>query len=203
MAPPLGASGGPRDFAGQGRGTAAAALRRPARVGGGGQHVPGRRGANIVSLDQHSTEQTGGTFMQRTIFHLPGLSAARDALERDFAQRVAARFGMDFASPRPPSRSGSPSWRPGRPLPAGSAVAQPSRRARHVGVDGDRQPSRPRRSGAPVRRALHARARDEGDPRRSRAAPARPAARQRRPGGAGALHADRHPGLPDRGRAAR
>ena len=53
-------------------------------------------GANIVSLDQHSTEQSGGTFVQRTIFHLPGLSAARDALERDFGEQVAARFDMDF-----------------------------------------------------------------------------------------------------------
>jgi hypothetical protein len=53
-------------------------------------------GANIVSLDQHSTEQSGGTFMQRTIFHLPGLTAARDALERDFGEQVAARFNMDF-----------------------------------------------------------------------------------------------------------
>lgn len=34
--------------------------------------------------------------MQRTIFHLPGLAAARDALERDFAERVAAPLGMDF-----------------------------------------------------------------------------------------------------------
>src|SRR5690349_15856386 len=41
-------------------------------------------GANIVSLDQHSTEHSGGTFMQRTIFHLPGLTAARDDLETDF-----------------------------------------------------------------------------------------------------------------------
>jgi formyltetrahydrofolate deformylase len=53
-------------------------------------------GANIVSLDQHSTQQSGGTFVQRTIFHLPGLTAARDALERDFAERVAAPFKMDF-----------------------------------------------------------------------------------------------------------
>jgi formyltetrahydrofolate deformylase len=53
-------------------------------------------GANIVSLDQHATEQSGGTFMQRTIFHLPGLTAARDALERDFADQVAAKFDMDF-----------------------------------------------------------------------------------------------------------
>jgi formyltetrahydrofolate deformylase len=55
-----------------------------------------QRGANIVSLDQHSTEQTGGTFIQRTIFHMPGLTAARDALERDFADQVAAGFDMDF-----------------------------------------------------------------------------------------------------------
>src|SRR6185312_6074095 len=53
-------------------------------------------GANIVSLDQHSTEQSGGTFMQRTIFHLPGLKAARDALEHDFGKHVASRFKMDF-----------------------------------------------------------------------------------------------------------
>ena len=90
-------------------------------------------GANIVSLDQHSTqhwrldrtdgnihlavapvphvlrtklghiltglgdearEHTGGTFMQRTIIHLPGLAAARDASKRDFAKPI-----------------GSPSWR--------------------------------------------------------------------------------------------
>lgn len=53
-------------------------------------------GANIVSLDQHSTEQTGGTFMQRTIFHLQGLAAVRDELERDFAEQVASKFDMDF-----------------------------------------------------------------------------------------------------------
>jgi formyltetrahydrofolate deformylase len=55
-----------------------------------------RAGANIVSLDQHSTEQTGGAFMQRTIFHLPGLAAARDELEREFAEQVAGKFDMDF-----------------------------------------------------------------------------------------------------------
>jgi formyltetrahydrofolate deformylase len=53
-------------------------------------------GANIVSLDQHSTDQSDGTFVQRTIFHLPGLTAARDALEHDFAHQVAAPFNMDF-----------------------------------------------------------------------------------------------------------
>lgn len=53
-------------------------------------------GANIVSLDQHATQQSGGTFMQRTIFHLPGLTAVRDELERAFAAQVASRFNMDF-----------------------------------------------------------------------------------------------------------
>ena len=34
--------------------------------------------------------------MQRTIFHLPGLSAARDNLEHEFTERVANPFDMDF-----------------------------------------------------------------------------------------------------------
>ncbi len=53
-------------------------------------------GANIVSLDQHSTQQTGGVFMQRTIFHLPGLAAARAELEKQFTAQVAEPFGIDF-----------------------------------------------------------------------------------------------------------
>jgi formyltetrahydrofolate deformylase len=53
-------------------------------------------GANIISLDQHSTQQTGGIFMQRTIFHLPGLAAARADLEREFVARVADPFAIDF-----------------------------------------------------------------------------------------------------------
>ena len=53
-------------------------------------------GANIVSLDQHATSQSGGIFMQRTIFHLPGWAAARDTLEREFAEKVAGPYDMDF-----------------------------------------------------------------------------------------------------------
>jgi formyltetrahydrofolate deformylase len=34
--------------------------------------------------------------MQRTVFHLPGLAAIRDELAREFAEQVAAKFGMDF-----------------------------------------------------------------------------------------------------------
>jgi formyltetrahydrofolate deformylase len=53
-------------------------------------------GANIVSLGQHATSQSGGTFMQRTVFHLPGLAAAREGLERDFAEKVAEPYAIDF-----------------------------------------------------------------------------------------------------------
>jgi hypothetical protein len=55
-----------------------------------------RAGANIVSLGQHATADEGGQFLQRTEFHLPGLPAARDELERSFATEVAERFGMEF-----------------------------------------------------------------------------------------------------------
>jgi formyltetrahydrofolate deformylase len=51
-------------------------------------------GANIMTLAQHSTAD-GGAFFQRTEFHLPGLTAARDELELAFAE-VAGKFGMEF-----------------------------------------------------------------------------------------------------------
>ena len=53
-------------------------------------------GANIISLDQHSTDSEGGRFFQRTVIHLPGLSAARPALEADL-EKVAERFGMEWS----------------------------------------------------------------------------------------------------------
>lgn len=53
-------------------------------------------GANIISLDQHSTEDEGGVFLQRTVFHLPGLAAAGAELEREFAVRIAPEFQMDY-----------------------------------------------------------------------------------------------------------
>ncbi|MGB1224120.1 MAG: formyltetrahydrofolate deformylase [Mycobacterium sp.] len=68
---------------------------RPGLVAAVSRFLAGE-GANIVSLDQHSTQQSGGVFMQRTIFHMPGLTAARDGLERAFAERVASEFDMDF-----------------------------------------------------------------------------------------------------------
>jgi formyltetrahydrofolate deformylase len=53
-------------------------------------------GANIVTLAQHSTSESGGAFFQRTEFRLSGLAAAREELERAFAAEVAGRFGMEF-----------------------------------------------------------------------------------------------------------
>ena len=53
-------------------------------------------GANIVSLDQHSSAPEGGTFVQRAIFHLPGLTAALDGLQQRFGETVAGRFDIDY-----------------------------------------------------------------------------------------------------------
>jgi formyltetrahydrofolate deformylase len=53
-------------------------------------------GANIISLDQHSTAPEDGTFLQRAIFHLSGLTAAIDELERKFATTVADKFNIDY-----------------------------------------------------------------------------------------------------------
>jgi len=52
--------------------------------------------ANIISLDQHSTDAAGGRFFQRTVIHLDGLAAARPALEADLAA-VGERFGMEWS----------------------------------------------------------------------------------------------------------
>lgn len=52
-------------------------------------------GANIISLDQHSTAPEDGTFVQRAIFHLPGLTAAIDELRQEFAVTVSEQFAMD------------------------------------------------------------------------------------------------------------
>ena len=58
--------------------------------------VLAEHGANIISLDQHSTDSEGGRFFQRTVIHLDGLAAARPALEASI-QNVAERFGMEWS----------------------------------------------------------------------------------------------------------
>ena len=54
------------------------------------------RGANIVSLDQFSTHPLGGSFFQRTEFHLPGLAARIDPLRAELTARIAEPFGARF-----------------------------------------------------------------------------------------------------------
>jgi formyltetrahydrofolate deformylase len=54
------------------------------------------RGGNITESSQYATDRVGGAFFQRTVFELPGLGAARPALEADFASAVAAPFGMTW-----------------------------------------------------------------------------------------------------------
>jgi formyltetrahydrofolate deformylase len=58
--------------------------------------VLAEHGANIISLDQHSTDAEGGRFFQRTVLHLEGLAAARPALEASIA-KVAERFTMEWS----------------------------------------------------------------------------------------------------------
>src|SRR5690606_33687257 len=53
-------------------------------------------GANIISLDQHSTDEVGGRFFQRTVIHLDGLPAKRPALEASLTE-VAERFAMEWS----------------------------------------------------------------------------------------------------------
>ncbi len=45
-------------------------------------------GANIVSLDQYSTDAEGGSFFQRTVFDLANLPARRPELEARFVERL-------------------------------------------------------------------------------------------------------------------
>lgn len=53
-------------------------------------------GANIMSLDQHSSDAEGGRFFQRTVFHLDGLAAHRPALEKTIGD-IADRFDMEWS----------------------------------------------------------------------------------------------------------
>ena len=62
-------------------------------------------GANITELDQHSTDPIGGQLFMRLEFQTPQLDLPRAALERAFADTVAAQHRMDwrmsYAADRP------------------------------------------------------------------------------------------------------
>ncbi len=53
------------------------------------------RGANIIRVNEHSSERGGGTFFMRMEFGVEDLAATGAALEQAF-KPIAARFGMDW-----------------------------------------------------------------------------------------------------------
>ncbi|TMR96250.1 formyltetrahydrofolate deformylase [Nonomuraea basaltis] len=53
-------------------------------------------GANIVSLDQTSSDPSGGRFFQRTVFHLPDLGVRLDGLTQDLRTKLGDQLGLEF-----------------------------------------------------------------------------------------------------------
>jgi formyltetrahydrofolate deformylase len=53
-------------------------------------------GANIVSLDQSSSDPSGGRFFQRTVFHLPDLPVRLEPLRQALTLRLGAERGLEF-----------------------------------------------------------------------------------------------------------
>jgi formyltetrahydrofolate deformylase len=53
-------------------------------------------GANIIDLDQHSTDPEGGTFFMRLEFYTPYMDVSRKALEAAFGEVVGNRFAMNW-----------------------------------------------------------------------------------------------------------
>jgi formyltetrahydrofolate deformylase len=55
-----------------------------------------RHGANVVDLDQHSTEETPGTYFMRLEFQTGGLDRPLDRLGELFATEVGTPMGMEW-----------------------------------------------------------------------------------------------------------
>ncbi|NJN47738.1 MAG: formyltetrahydrofolate deformylase [Candidatus Competibacteraceae bacterium] len=53
-------------------------------------------GANIIDLDQHSSDTEGGNFFMRLEFHTPHVDLSRDALAATFRNRVAEPYAMQW-----------------------------------------------------------------------------------------------------------
>jgi formyltetrahydrofolate deformylase len=53
-------------------------------------------GANVVSLDQYSTDPTDGRFFQRTVFRLPNLAVARPELEIELERELRHGLGLEW-----------------------------------------------------------------------------------------------------------
>jgi formyltetrahydrofolate deformylase len=54
-------------------------------------------GANIITLDQYSTDPEGGRFYQRTVFQLDGFAASRPELERVLEERLTKGLGLEWS----------------------------------------------------------------------------------------------------------
>ncbi|MHC1559999.1 formyltetrahydrofolate deformylase [Actinomycetospora sp. C-140] len=54
------------------------------------------RGANIVQSDQDTTDPSGGLFVTRVVFRLPGLLTRLDELTREFTDEVATPLEITF-----------------------------------------------------------------------------------------------------------
>jgi formyltetrahydrofolate deformylase len=52
--------------------------------------------ANIVSLDQSSSDPSGGRFFQRIVFHLPDLADRLDELDEALQTRLGEELGLEF-----------------------------------------------------------------------------------------------------------
>jgi formyltetrahydrofolate deformylase len=58
--------------------------------------VLARYGANIVSLDQYSSDPRGGAFFQRTVFSLDHLAAVLPDIEQDLHRALDQDFDLEF-----------------------------------------------------------------------------------------------------------
>jgi formyltetrahydrofolate deformylase len=58
--------------------------------------VLAEHGANVVALDQSTSDHAGGRFFQRTVFHLPELSLRLDELNAELETRLTGDLGLAF-----------------------------------------------------------------------------------------------------------
>jgi formyltetrahydrofolate deformylase len=58
--------------------------------------VLAEHGANIVSLDQSSSDPSGGRFFQRTVFHLPDLPARLPELDEALGEKLGDELGLEY-----------------------------------------------------------------------------------------------------------
>ena len=58
-------------------------------------------GANIVTLDQYSTDAEGGSFFQRTVFDLENFTVRRPEIEAAFEERLGTGLGLTWTLTSP------------------------------------------------------------------------------------------------------